>query len=286
MKVLNFGSLNIDYVYDVDDFVKKGETISSKALNVFSGGKGLNQSVALTRAGAEVYHAGMIGEDGKFLLDLLKEAGVNTDKVLIRGDIRTGNAIIQRDKSGDNCIILFAGANRSITKDYVDSVLSGFEKGDYIVLQNEISELPYIVENAHKIGMKIVLNPSPMDEKIKELNLKTVNTSIERSEELIKNSREIYDIALCRGVANLRIILEYMIPFIKVNGRFLPQKLNLNEIEESKKALKILNAKINNIFEFKLPENEDKRIILEILKLKKTSEKYPRKTGIPAKKPL
>ena len=77
-----------------------------------------------------------------------------------------------------------------------------------------------------------------------------------------------------------------MIPFIKVNGRFLPQKLNLNEIEESKKALEILNAKINNIFEFKLPENEDKRIILEILKLKKTSKKYPRKTGIPAKKPL
>ena len=83
-----------------------------------------------------------------------------------------------------------------------------------------------------------------INEVIKELNLKNVNTSFERSEELIKNNREIYDIALCRGVANLRIILEYMIPFIKVNGRFLPQKLNLNEIEESKKALKILNAKI------------------------------------------
>ena len=142
MKVLNFGSLNIDYVYDVDDFVKKGETISSKDLNVFCGGKGLNQSVALAKAGAEVYHAGMIGEDGKFLLDLLKEAGVNIDNVVIRDDIRTGNAIIQRNKSGDNCIILFSGANRSITKDYVDRVLSGFEKGDYIVLQNEISELP------------------------------------------------------------------------------------------------------------------------------------------------
>jgi len=188
MKVLNFGSLNIDYVYDVDDFVKKGETISSKDLNVFSGGKGLNQSVALARAGAEVYHAGMIGEDGKFLLDLLKEAGVNTDKVLIRDDIRTGNAIIQRDKSGDNCIILFAGANRSITKDYVDSVLSGFEKGDYIVLQNEISELPYIMENAHKIGMKIVLNPSPMDEKIKELNLDYVDYFLLNETEALKLS--------------------------------------------------------------------------------------------------
>ena len=139
MKVLNFGSLNIDYVYDVDNFVRKGETISSKALKVFCGGKVLNQSVALARAGAEVYHAGMIGEDGQFLLDLLKEVGVNIDNIVIRDDIRTGNAIIQRDKSGDNCIILFAGANRSITKDYVDKVLSGFKEGDYIVLQNEIS---------------------------------------------------------------------------------------------------------------------------------------------------
>ena len=188
MKVLNFGSLNIDYVYDVDNFVKKGETISSKTLNVFCGGKGLNQSVALARAGAEVYHAGMIGEDGKFLLDLLKEAGVNIDNVVIRDDIRTGNAIIQRDKSGDNCIILFSGANRSITKDYVDRVLSGFEKGDYIVLQNEISELPYIVENAHKIGMKIVLNPSPMDEKIKELNLDYVDYFLLNETEALKLS--------------------------------------------------------------------------------------------------
>ena len=188
MKVLNFGSLNIDYVYDVDNFVKKGETISSKTLNVFCGGKGLNQSVALARAGAEVYHAGMVGEDGKFLLDLLKEAGVNIDNVVIRDDIRTGNAIIQRDKSGDNCIILFSGANRSITKDYVDRVLSGFEKGDYIVLQNEISELPYIVENAHKIGMKIVLNPSPMDEKIKELNLDYVDYFLLNETEALKLS--------------------------------------------------------------------------------------------------
>lgn len=198
MKVLNFGSLNIDYVYDVDNFVKKGETISSKTLNVFCGGKGLNQSVALARAGAEVYHAGMVGEDGKFLLDLLKEAGVNIDNVVIRDDIRTGNAIIQRDKSGDNCIILFSGANRSITKDYVDRVLSGFEKGDYIVLQNEISELPYIVENAHKIGMKIVLNPSPMDEKIRELNLDYVDYFLLNETEALKLSEiEEFDIKEC-----------------------------------------------------------------------------------------
>ena len=125
-----------------------------------------------------------------------------------------------------------------------------------------------------------------INEVIKELNLQNVTTSFERSEELIKDKRESFDVALCRGVANLRIISEYMIPFIKVNGRFLPQKLNLNEIEESKNALKILNAKINKTFEFNLPESIDKRIILEILKLQKTEKKYPRKIGIPSKKPL
>ena len=120
----------------------------------------------------------------------------------------------------------------------------------------------------------------------KFLLVDSVRKKIERAEELIKDKREVYDVALCRGVANLRIILEYMIPFIKVNGRFLPQKLNLNEIEESKNALKILNAKINKTFEFNLPESMDKRIILEILKLQKTNPKYPRKIGMPVKKPL
>lgn len=188
MKVLNFGSLNIDYVYDVDNFVRKGETISSKGLNVFCGGKGLNQSVALARAGADVYHAGMIGKDGIFLVDFLKNSGVNVDNILIRDDIRTGNAIIQRDISGDNCIILFAGANRSITRDYVDKVLEKFGRGDYIVLQNEISELPYIVESAHRQGMKIVLNPSPMDEKIGKLNLSYIDYFLLNETEALKLS--------------------------------------------------------------------------------------------------
>ena len=188
MKVLNFGSLNIDYVYDVDNFVRKGETISSKGLNVFCGGKGLNQSVALARAGADVYHAGMIGKDGIFLVDFLKNSGVNVDNILIRDDIRTGNAIIQREISGDNCIILFAGANRSITRDYVDKVLEKFGRGDYIVLQNEISELPYIVESAHRQGMKIVLNPSPMDEIIGELNLSYIDYFLLNETEALKLS--------------------------------------------------------------------------------------------------
>ena len=105
-----------------------------------------------------------------------------------------------------------------------------------------------------------------INEVIEKLNIKNVKTSSERAEELIKNKRESFDAALCRGVANLRIILEYMIPFLKVNGRFLPQKLNLNELEESGNALKKLNASVENIHKFNLPESGDERIVCEIRK--------------------
>ena len=175
MKVLCFGSLNIDYTYKVPHFVKKGETLASERLQVFGGGKGLNQSVALAKAGTEVYHAGSIGQDGMFLLDMLKDAGANIDFVKILDTVRTGNAIIQNDKSGDNCIILYGGANQAITREQVDEVMSHFESGDYLVLQNEINELGYIVEKAHEKGMIIVLNPSPMNEKILALPLDVIN---------------------------------------------------------------------------------------------------------------
>ena len=178
MRVLNFGSLNIDYVYSVNHFVQKGETISSDKLNVFSGGKGLNQSLALSKAGVEVYHAGAIGEDGLLLEKLLRDNGVNTKFLRVLSDVRTGNAIIQKNNEGDNCIILYGGSNKAITKEMVDDVLRNFEKGDWILLQNEISEIPYIVEKAYEKGMKIILNPSPMNDRIFDINLNYINCFI------------------------------------------------------------------------------------------------------------
>ena len=175
MKVLNFGSLNIDYVYSVDHFVQKGETLASNALNIYTGGKGLNQSVALGRAGVKTYHAGAIGEDGQFLLDFLKKSGVDTTYVLKTDETRTGNAIIQTDKTGDNCILLFGGANQAISKHQVDETLSCFDEGDFIVLQNEINEMPYIIKKAHEKGMTIVLNPAPMNKKVSEMPLQLVD---------------------------------------------------------------------------------------------------------------
>lgn len=125
-----------------------------------------------------------------------------------------------------------------------------------------------------------------INEVIKKLNLTNVKTSTKRAEELIKNMREKFDVGLCRGVANLRIILEYEIPFLKVGGRFLPQKLNESELDDSQNAMDLLYCKLVNIHRFKLPESNDDRVILEIKKMKKTQIKYPRKTGIPSKKPL
>lgn len=175
MKILSFGSLNIDYVYSVPHFVKKGETLSAKELNVYTGGKGLNQSIALARAGVETYQAGAIGTDGMFLLEQLKEAGVKTDLVKILDDVRTGNAIIQNDDEGDNCIVLFGGANQAITKEQVDEAFKDFTNEDYLLIQNEINELSYIVEKAKEEGMKIILNPSPMNEKIMKLPLDQID---------------------------------------------------------------------------------------------------------------
>lgn len=174
-KILTFGSLNIDYVYSVDHFVQKGETLASSALEIFSGGKGLNQSVALGRAGAEVFHAGAVGPDGQFLLDLLQEAGVDIHLVKQLESVRTGNAIIQRDPEGNNCILLYGGANQAITREQVKKSLEGFGAGDYIVLQNEINQMPFLMEQAHAKGMHIVLNPSPMNGRIFEMPLGCVD---------------------------------------------------------------------------------------------------------------
>lgn len=160
--ILNFGSVNIDNCYQVRDFVRAGETISALEVTRHAGGKGFNQSVALARAGAKVCHAGCIGEDGLFLRDMLRAAGVDTDYLRVT-DTPTGNAIIQVNSRGENCIILYTGANGSVTKDFADEVLERFGPEDLLLIQNEISSLPYIIDKAKEKGMRIAFNPSPMN---------------------------------------------------------------------------------------------------------------------------
>lgn len=174
LKILNFGSLNIDKVYTVPHFVSAGETLSSTNYEEFPGGKGLNQSIALAKAGAEVFHSGKISTDGLFLKDILSESNVNTDWIDENGST-TGHAIIQVSSNGENCILLFGGANKEITIEQINHVLANFSTKDILLLQNEINHLEYIVETAHKRGIKIVLNPSPIDESLTTLDYSKID---------------------------------------------------------------------------------------------------------------
>ncbi|MDR3247455.1 MAG: ribokinase [Treponema sp.] len=174
MKILVFGSLNIDLIYSVDHIVNPGETISSQSLKRSAGGKGANQAAALGKAGLSVYMAGKIGNDGLFLTALLQSYGVNTDNVAVY-EGATGQAIIQLDKKSQNAIVLYPGGNSAITVEEVEMVLARFDAGDALVLQNEIPHIREIMEGAKRRGLSIYFNPSPFDQKIKELPLDLVD---------------------------------------------------------------------------------------------------------------
>lgn len=174
MKILNLGSLNVDKTYSVKRFVQPKETIQALKYEEFCGGKGLNQSVALARAGAEVYHAGAVGEDGKLLTDTLEAAGADI-RYVEQLDGASGHAVIQIDEAGQNNIIICGGANRRIEKNYIASVLENFEAGDLILLQNEISNIDFAMEEAKKRGLLVAFNPSPADEGVFCCNLSLVD---------------------------------------------------------------------------------------------------------------
>lgn len=174
MKILNFGSLNIDIFFRVENIVKPGETISAKSIEKRPGGKGLNQSVALSKSFENVYHAGSVGDDGIFLIDYLKSENINT-KYIKKSDKLTGNAIIQVDDRGENSIVLYKGANFDNDKKFIDEVLDNFDKDDILLLQNEISSMKYLIDKAYEKGMKIVLNPSPITDEIKEFDFNKID---------------------------------------------------------------------------------------------------------------
>lgn len=174
MKILNFGSCNSDYVYTVHHIVKPCETEHSPSLRIFPGGKGLNQSVAMARAGVPVFHAGCIGADGGLLRDTLAASGA--DVTFLRTvEERTGHALIQVDEDGENAILVYPGANAGVTDDFIDEVLGHFAAGDLLVLQNEIAGTERLIAAAGKRGMCVALNPSPCDENIARADLSTVS---------------------------------------------------------------------------------------------------------------
>ena len=203
MKVLNIGSMNLDYVYNVDHIIQPGETQATDGINIFLGGKGINQSIAVAKAGAEVYHGGLIGNDGQPFIDACKEYGVNS-KYIRQVDSKSGHTIIQIDKNAQNCILLYGGANQMLTKEYIDEVFEGFDREDILLLQNEVNMLPYIIDKAYEKGMQIALNPSPFNDKLKEVDMSKISiflmneieggqiTGLEAPEDILAKVVEMY----------------------------------------------------------------------------------------------
>ena len=199
MKILNFGSCNIDYVYTVDHIVVPGETLSSNKLELFAGGKGLNQSIAAARAGAKVFHAGCLGYDGEMLREVMVKSGVDVSNIT-QLDTKNGHAVIQVSAQGENSIFLYPGSNALVTKEIIDTVLNKFSKDDILLLQNEISCVPYIIDVAFEKGMKIAFNPAPFTEDLKSIDFKKISY-------LILNETEAMGFT---GISNIENCLDFI----------------------------------------------------------------------------
>lgn len=174
MKILVFGSANIDRVYSVGHFVTAGETLSADGMELFCGGKGFNQAIALARAGAEVYFAGAVGEDGAVLRETLVRNGVDV-RFLRELPGPSGHAVIQVTPDGRNCIMILAGANGKIDPPFVEDVLDFFSEGDLVLLQNEISCVDRIISEAKRRGLLVAINPSPFNDKLDACDFRSVD---------------------------------------------------------------------------------------------------------------
>ena len=182
MCIINFGSINLDFVYQVVRFAKNGETIKALDFQRFAGGKGFNQSLALARAGASPRHIGRVGEDGRWLVDLLQSEGVDIAHIEI-GPAPTGHAIIQVDESGENSIIVYGGANREISSQLIENACAHLNETDWVLVQNEINGIETILRTASEQGSRVIFNPSPMEKSLLDLPLHLVDTFlINRSE--------------------------------------------------------------------------------------------------------
>ena len=164
-RIITLGSLNLDFTYQLPKPLEVGETLSSLSYRCGAGGKGANQSIAAARAGAEVYHAGRIGSDGTLLRRTLADSGVRLD-FLEEVETPTGHAVVLINDAGDNSIVLFGGANRTIDETFIDRVTSAAKPGDILLLQNEITNIDHAMKAGKKAGMRVAFNFAPFDPKL------------------------------------------------------------------------------------------------------------------------
>ncbi|KAI9099850.1 Ribokinase-like protein [Phlyctochytrium arcticum] len=199
-RVLCFGSVNVDDVFVVPHIVNTGETISSSQYKVHAGGKGANQSVALARAGVHVQHAGRIGKDGEWVAELMRKNGVKTDYLTVDEHKPNGRAIIQVSSAdNDNAIVLLPGTNHAITSEDADKAVAAFQKGDWLILQNEINmdAANHVAQRAAEKGMVVVVNPAPCpSDYLKQFKL-------EHADVLVVNASEAASVAAQMDTAHM-----------------------------------------------------------------------------------
>ncbi|WP_333646688.1 16S rRNA (guanine(527)-N(7))-methyltransferase RsmG [Lacrimispora sp.] len=145
-------------------------------------------------------------------------------------------------------------------------------------------------------GLKIILMDSLnkrikfLDEVIKNLGLENIEAIHGRAEDMGRDPlhREQYDLCVSRAVANLSTLSEYCMPFVKVNGAFIPYKSGKieEELNSAKHAVFLLGGKVERVETFLLPGTDAERSLVKITKNNSTSKKYPRKAGLPGKEPL
>ncbi|WP_248730263.1 MULTISPECIES: ribokinase [Halomonadaceae] len=166
----NYGSINIDHVYQVPHLVRPGETLTSSSYRQVLGGKGANQSLAMARAGGKLGHWGRLSAQDRWALEPLVEAGVDVEGVELC-DESSGHALIQVDAAAENAIILYPGANHGFSDRRIDTLIAQAQPGDGLLLQNECNGLARVMLRAREAGMVIAFNPAPMTADVIQLPL-------------------------------------------------------------------------------------------------------------------
>ncbi len=176
-RLVNLGSLCVDNVYAVPNIAAAGETVASLSHAVHPGGKGLNQSLAAAKAGAAVAHFGCIGADGRWLKDVLANAGVDVRGVReVAGT--SGHAVIQVNPRGENAITIAGGANRRLTEQDFNAACVGLGDADWLLLQNEINDLERVLARAEEAPARVAFNVAPVDGREQAYDLAAVDLLI------------------------------------------------------------------------------------------------------------
>ena len=176
MTIFNLGSINIDHIYLMPHLVTAGETLAATHYRAALGGKGANQSIAIARAGADVFHGGMVNIADEDWLDIMAEAGVDIRYVVRCEDLPTGHAIVAVDEEGgENQIILSPSCNAHLPDDLATALLAESKAEDWALSQNETNQTAQFLATAKKRGLQICYSAAPFVADITESLLPLVD---------------------------------------------------------------------------------------------------------------